>query len=93
MLVEGFVVEVRSDTGIDVLTGVMVGVDMLGGGVGIIVVAAVVIVLKFSALIVYVLDVLAGAIICCTSDIGVDVLIDTNVVFLTAPSEDAMPSC
>ena len=92
MLVEGLTIKVGNGTRMTVLTGVMVDVDMMGG-VEIIVVAAVVIVLKFSALIVYVLDVLAGAIICCTSDIGVVVLTDTNVIFLTAPSEEAMPSC
>ena len=75
-----------------VLTGVMVDVDMMGG-VETIVVAAVIIFLKFSALFVYVLDVVAGAIICRTSDIGVVVLTDRNVIFLIEPSEDAMPSC
>ena len=92
MLVEGLVTEVGSDTWMTVLTGVMVDVDMMGG-VETIVVTAVVTFLKFSALIAYALDVMAGAIICCTSDIGVVVLTDTNVIFLTAPSEEAMPSC
>ena len=83
----------RSDTGIDVLTGEMVGVDMLHG-VKIVVVVAVVMVLEFSVLIAYVSDVLTGVIICCVSDIGVDVLTDMNIVFLTAPIEErAIPSC
>ena len=76
---------------IDVLTGVVVDVGVLGD-VDIIVEAVVVIVLEFSLLISYVLDVLAGVMICCVSDIGVDVLTDMNVISLTAPSEGAMPS-
>ena len=83
MLAKGLVTEVRADTGIDVLTGVMVDVDML---------AAVVTDLEFSVLISYVLDVVAGVIICCESNIGVDVFTDMNMFFLTAPSEEAMPS-
>ena len=84
MLVEGLIIEVRADTGIDVLTGVMVDVDML---------AAVVTDLEFSVLISDVLDVVAGVIICCVTDIGVGVLTDINMFFLTTPSEGAIPSC
>ena len=50
MLVEGLFIEVRADTGIAMLTGVMIDVDILGG-VGIIAAAAVVIDLVFSVLI------------------------------------------
>ena len=93
MLVEGLIIKVGSDTGITVLTDVMVDVDMLGG-VEIVVVAAVVIDLEFSVLILYVLDVVAGVIICCGSEIGVDVLTVMNAIFLIASSEEeAMPSC
>ena len=94
MLVEGLIIEVRNDTGIDVLTDEMVGVDM-PGGVDIVVVVAVVIALEFSVLISYVLDVLTGVMICCVSDIGVDVLTDMNMIFLTAPAEEGaiLPSC
>ena len=76
---------------IDMLTGVMVDDDVLND-VGIIVATTVVIALEFSVLISYVLDVVAGVIICCVSDIGVDVLTDMNVIFLKAPSEEVMPS-
>ena len=93
MLVEGLVIDVRSaDKGIAVLTDAMVDVEMLDG-VEIIVVGAVVITLEFEVLISYVLDVVAGAIICCVFEIGVDVLTDTNVIFLTVPAEEAMPFC
>ena len=88
MLVEGLVIESRSDTGIAVLTD---DVEMLDG-VEIIVVGAVVITLEFEVLISCVLDV-AGVIISCVFDIGVDVLTDTNVFFLIIPAEEAMPSC
>ena len=70
----------RSDTGIGV------GVDMLCD-VEIGVVVAVVIALGFLVIISYVLDVLAGVIICCVSDSGVDVLTDMNVIVLTTTSE------
>ena len=89
MLVEGLVIEF---TEITMLTGLMIDVDMLDC-VEIIVVAAVVIDFEFSVLISYVLDVVAGVIICCESNIGVDVFTDMNMFFLTAPSEEAMPSC
>ena len=93
MLVEGLIIKVGSDTGITVLTDVMVDVDMLGG-VEIVVVASVVIDLEFSVLILYVLDVLAGVTICCGSDIGVGVLTGMNTNSLIASSEEeAMPSC
>ena len=56
--------------------------------------AAVVIALGVLVLISYVSDVLTGVIICWVSDIGVDVLTDMNVVFLTVPAEErAIPSC
>ena len=94
MLAKGLVIEVSADTGIDVLTNVIVGVDVaMLGGVEIIVVATAVIALEFSEIISYVLDAVAGAIICCESNIGVDVFTDMNMFFLTAPSEEAMPSC
>ena len=65
-----------------------------GDGCEIVVVAAVVIALEFSVLISYVLDVVTGVMICCVSDIGVDVLTDMNIIFLTAPAEEgAIPSC
>ena len=83
----------KSDTGIDVLTAVMVGVDMLCD-VEIGVVVAVVIALGFLVIISYVSDVLAGVIICCVSDSDVDVLTDMNVIVLTAPAEEeVIPSC
>ena len=62
MLVEGLVIELRADTEMTMLTGLMVDVDMLDC-VEIIVVAAVVIDLEFSVLISYVLDVVTGVII------------------------------
>ena len=94
MLAKGLVTEVRADTGIDVLTNVIFDVDVaMLGGVEIIIAATVVIALEFSVIISYVLDVVAGVIICCESNIGVDVFTDMNMFFLTAPSEEAMPSC
>ena len=89
MLVEGLVIEVRVDTVIDLLTGVMVDGDMLAD-VDIIVEAVVVADdLEFLVLISYVVDVVAGVMICC---VGFDVLTDMNVISLTAPSKEAMPS-
>ena len=78
---------------IDMLIGVMVDGDMLND-VDIVVASTVVIALEFSVLISYVLDVVAGVIICRVSDVGVDVLTDMNMIFLTAPAEEgAIPSC
>ena len=82
MLVERLVIDARADTVIGVLTDVMVG--GMPGDVKSIVVAAVVIDLGFDVIVSCGLDVLAGVMICGVSDIGVGVLADVTVKFLSA---------
>ena len=102
MLVEGLVIDVRADTVIGVLTGVMLDVDVdMFGDAESIVVAAVVITLEFAVPVPYAVGVVAVVISCGVFDIGVDILADVSVFFLavvgtaltfvTAPSEEAMP--
>ena len=98
----GLIIDVRDNTVIGVLTGVMVGGDNdMSGDVEFIVVTTVVIDLEFTVIVSCVVDVLADVIICGVSDIGVGVLAGASVIFLaavrtvltfvTAPSNEAMP--
>ena len=98
MLVEVLFSDVREDTVIYALTGVMVGVDLgMLNDMEIVLATAVVIALKFGVSVSYIVDVLSDVVV----DILVDVLAGVNakvleavmtaLKFVAAPSEEVMP--